>query len=128
MPEKLIWRYRVRLIIRKKQMAEFDQIAFENMQRRIRETMQRMWPEKCNPLPDQELAQLVNDAIDTGWSYGLLTEGDLLRFVNLSFTLGFDFPDSEQYPWATEILHDYELSPEQILDRIWGVLEPAKKA
>ena len=87
MPEKLIWRYRVRLIIRKKQMAEFDQIAFENMQRRIRETMQRMWPEKCNPLPDQELAQLVNDSIDTGWSYGLLTEGDLLRFVNLSFTL-----------------------------------------
>jgi len=61
----------------------------------------------------------VEAALSRGREHGFESEYDLLRYCNLSFTLGSDFDRSARYPWAGDVLGSRVYSPRTKMDLLW---------
>jgi hypothetical protein len=51
-------------------------------------------------------------------TYGLRTEYERARFVDLTFLLARDFDTNARFAWAGQILRDRELSPRAKVERL----------
>ncbi|NVJ00129.1 hypothetical protein HV824_18635 [Myxococcus sp. AM009] len=51
-----------------------------------------------------DLHKFVEDGIARGRRYGLTSERDLARFVNVQFALGAEFDADPRHAWAADVL------------------------
>jgi hypothetical protein len=96
------------LVIRESQMAALgrdllDQFAFKALAH-----VKECFPELCEEIGESTTLDYVRDGLTRARVYGLESEYDLFRFLNLVFTLGSDFDSSEEYPWVAPILKNMD--------------------
>lgn len=96
------------LTIRKDQMAAFSANAQAQFALRCEAHLREYFPEECGRLGPREVAASVRLALGKADDYRLKSERDILRYLNLMYTLGFDF--DRNVPWASGILTDGRLS------------------
>lgn len=71
------------------------------------------------PLDEAGLLELVDRALTRAWGYGLHTERDCTRFLNLAVVHGWDFEQQPQHGWMRALLTDPQVSsPSQRLHRL----------
>ena len=92
------------LVIRESQMAALGRELLDQFALKALAHGREYFPELCADLGDVASLDYVRSALNRARAYGLESEYDLLRFLNVVFTLGSDFDSGEQYPWAQPIL------------------------
>ena len=104
------------LIIRKEQMAAFEQAAQSRFEQAAVEHFYTVLPTECKTMGDEKLRRVVRAGINKGRTYGLRDEYDYLRLLNLMFVFGIDFDQDQRLAWAQQILYRKELDPRQLID------------
>ena len=62
----------------------------------------------------EEIAQIAAYAVEVCSSLGIERRIDHCRWLNLMFTLGFEFHTDPAFPWVREILDDPQVHPDAI--------------
>jgi hypothetical protein len=72
----------------------------------------KAFPERCRELGEEGVRASIDVCQERGWRYGLEDDDELMHYLEVMYTLGFDFDEDPRYPWAREILCDAALGPE----------------
>ena len=107
-----------RMILRPEQIQAFTHYMTANFEDRLILHLREAYPEEVWEIPPDELSETVRRAMDRAMAHGLVTEGDVAGFVDLTFELGPDFESDENYDWAANILHDPNLDGTRKIKRI----------
>ena len=80
------------------------------MSLRFQETCRRharaFWPSQCEELGEEGLVARVQLAISRAGKFGIETEREVARFLDLMFVWGDDFPELKRTAWAKDVLED----------------------
>lgn len=60
--------------------------------------------------------QSIRLGVQRAHRYGLREEAHVFRYINVMYTLGFEFDEDPRYSWASAILGRGSLTPESKLD------------
>src|ERR1035438_2811932 len=97
------------LTIRKEQMAVFSEPAINDYVKRTAVHLKERFPEKCEALGEPKVHETVKYGIQRSASYGITTEGDVRRYIDLMLTFGPEFDQDPELPWAASILNNKAL-------------------
>jgi hypothetical protein len=96
------------LLIRTKQMNAFANEAQETFVRRLAAYASEHFPEQCAALGKDGAEDAARRAVTNANSYGITSQVDICKYLNLSLALG---PDFDQQEWAVSILQSGMVSP-----------------
>jgi len=91
-------------------MRVFSKVNVKTFQEHAIAHLEKVLPERCAQAGPQSVRESVETAFQKARGYGLKTELDILRYLNLMYVLGFGFDTDSRYPWAHEILTDSTLA------------------
>ena len=94
------------LVIRESQMAALGRDLLDHFDFVALAHVKECFPEVCAEIGDDTALNYVSSGLKRARAYGLESEYDLFRFLNLIFTLGGDFDSGEEYPWVRPILQN----------------------
>jgi hypothetical protein len=98
------------LKIREEQMDALTHNARWLFVRRGIDHTRTLLPDEYARLGEERVRDSVEKAIVRCEKYGITASYDVLRFLNLMYTLGHCFDEDERYGWAAEILSDDQIS------------------
>jgi hypothetical protein len=105
------------VIIREQQFAVFEAEQWRQFEQRVithlRETFRVVLDKQ--QLAGPQLRQLIRAAVRRARSFKILSEQDVIRFIEYSLEYGDDF---EWLPWAASILTAPEIAGDQKMDRL----------
>lgn len=104
------------LTIRKPQMDIFAQANRRAAIDRMFEVIRKEWASEFAQFGDATVRRTVEQAFRKADEYKLANEGQVVRYLNLMYTLGCDFDTDPGYPWARKILSDPYLTADSKLD------------
>lgn len=115
------------LVIRESQMAALGRDLLDHFDFVALAHVKECFPEVCAEIGDGTALNYVSSGLKRARAYGLESEYDLFRFLNLIFTLGGDFDSGEEYPWIPSILKNTDapattrmnLLMEEVFTRVW---------
>jgi hypothetical protein len=109
--------------LRKEHLAAFEAQVVSLFSARVVAHVKAVWPAECAELGDAAVAEIVRGAIQRGGSLGLLTELEVVRFVDLAFILAKDFDTNPLAAWTRPILADKTAQPGVRLDKLYQRME-----
>ncbi len=86
--------------------------------------LNKHFPKNCAALGEAGVREAIGAGIASAKKYGIVSERDVCKYINLMFAFGRDFDVDPKLPWAAQILRTrvYE-SPG---DRMRALYETAK--
>jgi hypothetical protein len=112
------------LIIRAAQMEVFRRASRAEFEERTYRSMLRLWPRTSAELGGAKVRDSIHLLADQAEGYGLVTERDVFRFINLRYFLGD--PLSPEMPgWMTRLLEDTTRTPAERLDAMVAFAQTA---
>ncbi len=115
------------LTIRKEQMAVFREPAINDYVKRTVAHLKESFPEKCEALGDLKVREMVQYGIQRAASYGITTEGDVRRYIDLMFMFGSDFDQDPELPWVGSILNNKALVSTTKVNRLYEEVKKQEK-
>ena len=116
------------LTIRKEQMAVFREPALNDYAKRMVVHLNETFPEKCEALGDAKIRETVKYGIQRSASYGITTEGDVRRYIDLMVMFGPDFDQDPELPWAGSILGNQAIiNPTTKINRLYKAVKKQEK-
>jgi hypothetical protein len=113
------------LVVRTAQLEALAASAERLFEERLVAHLEKFFPRPCAGLGEAGLRQLCREGIARARTYGLRSERDLCKYLNLMFVFGRAF-DREQ-SWAAEILR-LRSAPGQRMERLYAIaLEKARE-
>ncbi len=101
------------------QRRAFSQAAVDDYVRRVTVHLRRFFREHTDHLGPAATESAVRGGIGKAANYGLTTERDVCKFVDLMFALGHDF--DTRLPWAARILRNPLAPPTARINRAYDV-------
>ena len=92
------------LVICQAQLETFGEASRHRFESRLCDLVRQHWRESCEAMSPSDLHKFVEDGIARGRRYGLTSERDLARFVNVQFALGAEFDADPRHAWAADVL------------------------
>jgi hypothetical protein len=111
------------LKLRKEHLDAFEAQVVSLFATRVVAHVKAVWPAESGELGDPAVTDIVRTAIQRAASLGLLSELDVVRFVDLSFILATNFETNPLAGWTRPILADRSLAPVAKLDRLYQRME-----
>src|SRR5438132_13371033 len=111
------------LTIRKEQEEVLAGYMAKNFQERIVKHVKRFWPEQCRALGDEQVRESVRTGLARARGYGMSTEYDLARYIDLMYWLGTDFDTGPSFPWAVQILPNTSIAARAGMDKLYHTAE-----
>jgi len=108
------------LTIRKAQLEVFADVQRGALGERILAFISEKYAQEAAAFSESELRGLIAIALKRSREHGFGAYADILRWVNVMFTLGCNFDEDPDFPWAKEILADKTLRPASKVDMIVG--------
>jgi hypothetical protein len=116
------------LTIRKEQMVVFREPAIHDYVKRTVLYLTERFPEKCDVLGEPKLRETVKYGIQRSASYGITTEADVRRYIELMLMFGPDFDQAPELPWASSILNNKALiNPTTKVNRLYKEVKKQEK-
>ena len=116
------------LTIRKEQMAVFREPAINDYVKRMVVHLNETFPEKCEALGDAKIRETVKYGIQRSASYGITSEGDVRKYIDLMLMFGLDFDQDPQLPWASAILGNQAIiNPTTKINRLYKELKKQER-
>jgi hypothetical protein len=98
------------LTIREEQMSVFVAERREAFVTQMMQHMREHFPDRTGAHQDDALSDQIRGAIERAKSYGLQSEKDLCRFLNLCGAYGWDFDSQPANEWMQQMLRDDAVS------------------
>ena len=95
-------------VIRNEQMRVLATSNRDRYLSRLMDTFRALWPEQVSELGDGYL-DFLESSISRAAAYGIDSESDVARFINLCFVWGSEFEALPENEWARRILNTPEL-------------------
>jgi hypothetical protein len=108
------------LAIRREQEQALSRVSAGRFEERAVVHLLRCWPRECGVLGDEGVRARVRDGAGRAETYGVRSERDVIRFLDLTFLLAPDFDTNPRAPWARQILTEPGTRPGARMDRIWA--------
>lgn len=116
------------LTITKGQMAVFREPAINDYVKRTVVHLNESFPEKCEAMGEVKVRETVQYGIQRSASYGIITEGDVRRYIDLMLRFGPDFDQDPKLPWAASILNNKALiNPTTKVNRLYKEVKKQEK-
>jgi len=107
------------LKIRKEQAESLSRKAQEGFECRVRAHLRRVFRRQCEQIGEPAVRESIRRGIKVAGTYGVKTEYDVVRFIDLEYILCEGFDINPEMPWTAGILNDEDLTPAQKLDRLY---------
>jgi hypothetical protein len=108
------------LTIRESQMAALARELIARFDYKALAHVKNCFPQLCAQMGDAGALHYVRAGLRRAREYGLESEYDLLRFLNVMFTLGSEFDSNEKYPWVRPILENRAAPPTTRMNLLMG--------
>jgi len=115
-------------VIRKEMMAIFEVHMREQFVRKALAQIREVFPDAAQKQGEPQLRALIESGIDKAAGFGVLSEREVLLFVDLMMELGSKFAEEPKYKWIGATLEKSDLNEHQKMDIIYQRLEAASKA
>lgn len=102
-------------VIRDAVWADLAEAARADFMVRMRAHLKEFFPERLARASTEQITRFIERQISRAEQYGIITEIEVARYIDLAIVLGPDFDTGYRHPWAKEILNRRELSAEQKL-------------
>lgn len=99
------------LVIRESQMAALGRSFVDQFAGKALAHVKEFFPQQIAGMGDTESLKVVHYGLQRARNYGLETESDQLRFLNVMFTLGRDFDSGQAHAWVRPILTNPAFRP-----------------
>lgn len=106
------------MIISREEMDAFDKIAARDFRMRANRHLSELFPYDKRVQKPEELEAFVERGVQAAAAKGIELEYDVTRYLELSLSIGQDFP---ALAWAVPIFEDTGLLPSQKMDQIWEI-------
>ncbi len=108
------------LVIRKEQMEVFRAHFFEQFVGRVSAHLREAFSTQCGKMDENGLRQIIREGIARAGQYGVTSEFDVWRYVDLMFFYGRNFDAA--FPVAISILEDQDLNGNEKVNRLYAEL------
>lgn len=108
------------LKIRKQQMQEFENQQLCYFQKKMRQHIKKVFPDRYEKISRTELDDLILFGLDQSSRYDIVSEQDVCLYIDLMVMYGKDFDSNPEYKPHTDILSDEDLEPSDKIDRLYG--------
>lgn len=116
------------LTIRKEQMAVFGEPAINDFVKRTVVHLNERFPDNCGAMGEPKVCETVKYGIQRSASYGITTEGDVRRYIELMVRFGADFDQDPELPWASSILNNQALiNPTTKVERLYKAVKKQER-
>ena len=106
------------LVIREAQIVALSRALRSRFEREALGHVKACFPEQCVELGEENAFHYVQQGLRRAKDYGFESQYDLLRFLNVMFTLGGDFDTSELHAWMRPILTGRDMAPSTRMDAL----------
>jgi hypothetical protein len=100
------------LKIRQEQAVAFENRAFERFIQNAIIHLRQQLSERIALKSDQELANWVRDARQRAKTFNLVTEKQIMCFLDAEVLLGQKYYEAKQHNWAWQVLKSKKLGPD----------------
>ena len=104
------------LVIRTEQLEAFRRIILDRFEDTVFEKLKKYWPKIVASKGEEAIRQFIRKGRRRAERYGIVTEYDVTRYINVMFALGHGFDRDDQYPWARELLEYPNVNPTVRMD------------
>jgi hypothetical protein len=108
------------LAIRGHQMRAFESQMAAGFEARMAAHLKRRFCNPCATMSEAALRDSVESGIQRAARYGVTTEYDLARFIDLMYAVS---PEFDALPWAAPILNDPRTGSHPKMDEVWARAE-----
>jgi hypothetical protein len=113
------------MVIRKEQMSALAGNAAADFENRMVVHLKKCFPAECEKLQEQRVRETIRYGMDRAAQYGVKTERDVCKYIDVMMVFGRDFDQRADLPWAAQILNDMVLKTPTA--RIERLVEVAKE-
>jgi len=99
------------LVIRKEQEVSLSKVSLAVFENSMIHHINEFFPQIFSSVGEKQLRPVIRQSIASAATYGITSEIDVARYIDLSFLLGLDFDSGKQHPQAAEIIKDQNLQP-----------------
>jgi len=85
-------------------MAVFAEVETKKFVDRMVVHLKKFFPKQCEVTGEPQLRETIRYGIKRAKIYGIVTERDVCKYIDLMVVLGRDFDADKRFPWAGEIL------------------------
>jgi hypothetical protein len=97
------------MVIRQEQMSALAKGGATAFEDRMVVHLNKCFPGRCQKLPEVQVRETIRLGIDRAAGYGVSTERDVCKYIDLMMVFGRDFDERADLPWASRILNDLVL-------------------
>lgn len=94
------------LKIRKEQLAVFAEVETKKFVDRMVIHLKKFLPKQCEVLDESQMGEMIRYGIKRAAAYGITTECDVCKYIDVLMVFGRDFDRDPGLPWARTILAD----------------------
>jgi hypothetical protein len=94
------------ITIREEQFAAFRRVSIRDFERRMMEHIRKCFPARLDTLGEQKVIDLIKYGIQRAAHYGITTQRDVCKYIDLSVVFGREFDTDPKLPWARSVLED----------------------
>jgi hypothetical protein len=91
-------------VIRSSQIEQLDRVQEERFEARLAAHLTEHFPEPAGELGPDGVLAAIRHGVRKARGYGIETERDLCKYLDLMFVFGRDFDDDPSLPWASRVL------------------------
>ena len=104
------------LRIRPEQLKVLEEVQLDRFKAEAADHIRNFWPHVAQAQGEVDVAKTVATAVERTRTYRIDDEYDVLRYINLMYSLGHDF-DTE-IKWAEDILNEPDRSGRNRVDEL----------
>ena len=93
------------LTIRAEQLSLLNAAGEPQTEVRAMRHLKNCIPASCALLSEEELLNIIRWGRKRSGAYGISSEYDFFRYLNLMFMFGMEFDTSSEHPWARKVLN-----------------------
>jgi len=106
------------LKIRPEQKEELAKVELKKFEDRELIHLKKFWPDECHELTEDGVCKSIRAGIENAKKYEIESEYDVARYIDLMYTLSFDFDTNTQVSWPSEVLNDPDLNARIKMDKL----------
>jgi hypothetical protein len=109
------------LTIRKEQMQALSRVTIQEFEKDMAQHLTQFFPDESAAMGDKALRAHIRHAIARAKEYGVTSERDLCKYLNLTMVYGRDFDTDPELEWMRDFLADPDVpDPGERMSRLYA--------
>ena len=109
-------------------MDAFSRLAAEQFEVRMYKYLAKTFPDNVKGLPEQAIRESIQAGVERAAAYGISSEYDVARFVDLMYRVSSDFDSHPEIPWVRATLMSSVMTTRAKMDVVYGKLTEDRSA